>query len=240
MAYFSGFPVTQYRFGNEVNVNAFQNLSAYVDVIDDVKNSAGYYTKYTIREGDRADGLSQKLYGTPEYYWTFWLMNDSIRRNGWPLSYNKVVEKAKEDYPNQVVTTRDLFFDKLLPGTNVTGQTSAAQGKVLKHIPDLGQLVIQVTNNKSFSQGGENITDGTDVVVGVSSSLEYLAAHHYETADKEYVDIDPTVGPGGVLTEITYLDRYDQANNELKEINIIRPESIVDVITAFEEAMAAT
>lgn len=236
MTYFNSFPQITYKFGNEETVNAIQNLSAYVDIIDQTKDNSSLYTKHTILDGDRPDVLSQKLYGNSSYYWTFYLMNDNIRRQGWPLSYNEVVNKAKEDYPNKTIVTRDLMFDKMDVGDTVTGQSSAATGTIVRRNLDLGQLVIKPTNTNSF-QASELISDGTDTVTVASVAEEYNSAHHYEDANKNHADFDPTVGPGVLLTEVTYLDRYVEANNSLREINVIQPSVIIDVVTAFQEAL---
>ncbi len=42
--YFQDFPTLDYRFGNETFTTNFQNIAAYVDVIDTVKDNLSYYT----------------------------------------------------------------------------------------------------------------------------------------------------------------------------------------------------
>ena len=37
MSFFNGFPFTSYKFGNETDVAYIQDISAYVDIIDQVK-----------------------------------------------------------------------------------------------------------------------------------------------------------------------------------------------------------
>lgn len=234
--FFSNFPQVLYNFGNEVDQNAFQNISAYVDVIDQAKNNSTLYTKHTILDGDRPDVLSQKLYGQPYYHWTFYLMNDKLRRQGWPLSYNEVVNKAKADYPNKTLVTRDLFFEKFKVGDTVTGINSAAKATVLRRNLDLGQIVVKPTNSYTFNDG-ELISDGTNQITLTSVSEEYNSAHHYEDGDKNVIDIDPEVGPGALLTEITHLNRYEAANDDLKEIIIIKPSNITEITRIYDQAM---
>ena len=72
-----------------------------------------------------------------------------------------------------------------------------------------------------------------------SSSLEYLSAHHYENVSGEVVDIDPEVGPGAQLTEVTYLDRLFTQNDDLKQIRIIKPSSLNSVVSSFREAVSS-
>ena len=85
MQYFQDFKKLNYRFGNETSFEVFQNITAYADIIDSVKDDAAFYKFEQIYEGFRPDQLSQKLYETPVYYWTFYLLNDDIRQQGWPL-----------------------------------------------------------------------------------------------------------------------------------------------------------
>ena len=68
--------------------------------------------------------------------------------------------------------------------------------------------------------------------------LEYKSPHHYLNSDGERVDIDPAFGPGALLTEVTIEDYYHQQNDKLKEINIIKPESIIEIANLYKEALA--
>jgi hypothetical protein len=237
MAYFQNFPIIEYNFGDEVNANAFQNISAYVDIIDRVKDDAAYYQYYTILNKERPDWLSYKLYGDVRFYWTFYALNDNLRRQSWPIDYNDVVKKAKVDYPNQTAVTRDLIHDKMLKNSTVTGSTSGAVGTVLRRNLDLGQIVIKAQSG-TFLAGEVLTDDASNSITLVSAADEHLSAHHYENADGDTVDFDPTVGPGVILTEVTYLDRLVSANDSVKEIKIIRPDIINDLELAHQEALA--
>ena len=105
MSYFTNVPTAPYSFGSqELPVN-FQNITAYVEVVDRIKSNLAFYENYYILDGDRPDQLSSKLYGTTDYYFMFYMMNDHIRERGWPLSEQRLVEKVKIDYPNTVLTT---------------------------------------------------------------------------------------------------------------------------------------
>ena len=85
MLYFNEFENLTYKFGDEVDTVIFQNLSIYADLIDEIKNNITFLNIHTIQEGFRPDQVSIQLYGTPLYYWTFYLINDDIREQGWPL-----------------------------------------------------------------------------------------------------------------------------------------------------------
>ena len=86
MGYFSNFSPTIYKYGNETNFSLAPNLTQYVDLIDQVKTRDVFLRDYLIPVNERPDQTSFKLYGTADYYWTFFLVNDHIRENGWPLT----------------------------------------------------------------------------------------------------------------------------------------------------------
>ena len=94
-SYFTHFPKVFYKFGDEVDVNISNNLSVYVDLLDQIKNEISFYETFNILDGERPDTVSQNLYGTPNYHWTLYLLNDNIRELGWPLTDQEVEAKAK-------------------------------------------------------------------------------------------------------------------------------------------------
>jgi len=232
--YFNNFPTTTYKFGNETYQSAFQNILTYVDIIDDIKDNLDFYQLYTI-QNERPDQLSYKLYDNPEFYWTFFLMNDHIRRQGWPLNGQAIQNRAMKVFSNTTVTTKDPLVDVFAIGDTVEGVSSVVTGSVVRRNSDLGQVVISGT--KKFITG-ELLEDvnGNRILID-SFSEEYNSAKEYIGGDGLYVDFDPAVGPGSLLTEITYLDYYKNENDKLKEIRVLKPQAINSVIVAFKEAV---
>ena len=146
MAYFRNFPLIPYFFGNEISATQFQNLTSYIDLIDQVADDASFYEKYEIKDGERPDALSYKLYGTSEYYWMFYLLNENIRRQGWPLTLQEIQTKSREYYPNKVITTSDPMHDRMYKGDIVIqGSLSnpSSIGIILEKKLDLGQLIVK-------------------------------------------------------------------------------------------------
>lgn len=240
MTYFRKTRNVSYKFGDETSTVDFPNIAAYTDVIDKLKANTNLYTKYSIQEGDRPDQVSSLLYEDHQYYWTFFLLNDHVRRSGWPLSNSELLLKAQDLYPNTTLVVRSILTDTFPTGTTIQGNASGVSAKILRKNIDLGQIVVE--GSKAF-QAGETIryTDAEGTVITdtvYSKSAEYLSAHHYEE-DEEYVDIDPESGPGALLTEKTYFDRLSDANEELKSINVIKPESIYTIAQIFYSAMAS-
>jgi len=241
MLYFNEFENLTYKFGDEVDSVIFQNLSTYVDLIDEIKNNITFLNVHTIQEGFRPDQVSIQLYGTPLYYWTFYLINDDIREQGWPLIRSELDEYIKKILPNTTLTTRDDdLANKFKVGQTITGGTSGQSGKIIKRNLDLGQIIVE--GDVSFTTTGElfsstNSSGTLETLSSVSSSKEYQSASHYVNGDGEIVDIDPTSAPGALLTEKTHEDVYFSVNENLRQIKIIKPSQIANVVSSFKRAL---
>jgi len=241
--FFTNYPRTLYQFGTEQSATAIQNISVYVDIIDQIKDNINFYETTEIQDGERPDTLSQELYGTVRYYWTFYLLNDNIREKGWPLTIQEIRARAIEDYPNVVLTTRDgnTLIEHFQVGDTIIGQTSGATGVILKRNLDLGQIFIKPINGLTFIST-EVIRDNSDPefpqsVQLVSAVNEYNAIHHYEDGNGVWTDIDPFSAPSVLLTPVTYLDRYQSANDELRKIKVIKRSAINQIAKAYQEAL---
>jgi len=253
MSYFRNTPNALYRFGNNEKSILFQDISRYADTIDAIKDDVTAYTKYTILENMRPDQVSFELYGNPQYYWTFFLMNDNIREQGWPLSQTELLTQCQRDFPGTVLVTstnlvQDLFTgtgvlrDKILSGVTLIGQTSGVIAEVDHIHYDLGLIVVKGT--KSFL-AGEFVYLSTDINVGFTASsvvAEYLSTHHWEDANGNYVDLIGDDGivdiTGGALnTEITNYDNYIRVNDSLKEIKVLKRGIVGQVSDAIKTAI---
>lgn len=240
MTYFRDFPRVLYTFGNEAMPDAIEDISIYADTLDQIRDAVGLYQDYYIQAGERPDQVSFKLYESSNFHWTFFLMNPKLRECGWPLSQQKVNEKAVHDYKATVMTTRTRLSDKFKIGQTVQGLTSGAEAKIHHRNLNLGQVWISDITDTFLA--GETVTSTnangvTESILLHSISAQYNAAHHYENGDKEWTDIDPEVGPGAQLTEITWLNRLVEKNESLRSIRVLDNRSILEVTQAFREAI---
>jgi hypothetical protein len=167
--FFQPFEKIYYKFGDEATNSLFQNLTQYVDIIDQIKSQQAFYEDYTIKSGDRPDTLSTQLYGDPKYYWTFFLLNDDLRESGWPLRNEEVLKATKEFYPHRVVTINsDISSSEggydFRVGRHVTGNTSGTFGDIIKRNLDLGQLIIDTQHSvEPIVEGSPELTYVLDV-----------------------------------------------------------------------------
>lgn len=238
--YFKFFPMTQYKFGDETDPATFENISIYADAVDQVADTISAYQKYYILPGERPDHVSNKLYGTPDYHWTFYFMNDVVREQRWPVTDARLFDAAVAKYPTKVITTRTKLTDKMKVGQTLTGASSGATATIGKRNLDLGQLFLENVSGDFVASESVNSTNANGVIetlIVFSFADQYNAAHHYENASGETVDIDPEVGPGGLLTEVSYFNRLERLNSANREIIVIKPSLISEVVAAFREAI---
>jgi len=239
MSYFKDFPLQFYSFGNGEESALVQNLTSYVEILDDIKLNSSFYQDYYIQGGERPDQTAFMLYKNPQMHWTLYFMNDKIREQGWPLSNEKVVEKVKSDYPDYVLTTQDSIHSILSVGDTITGAISNAVGLITHKNLDLGQIYVELQGVETFNQGEMVVsdTDITENVVITASTMGHLATHHYEL-DGEYVDLDLTdMSVPTNAVPVTNLEHYVEENDKLKQIRVVKPSSINTIEKLFKEAL---
>jgi len=250
--FFQYFPRTTYKFGDETTDDVIQNLAIYADIVDQVKDERSTYMDYNIVENERPDQVSFKLYRTPNYHWTFYLLNDKLREQGWPVTRAAVLAKAKKDYPNTVLNTRSNlgavkgFFKT---GDRIAGRSSGASADIIHRRLDFGQLIVSNITNGPFTAGELLEVQGTNDVITLETSVsEFNAAHHFEDGNKFITDlgfdsanaaVPGQLLSGSLLTEVTFLERLHNQNDNLKQIRVFKPDTIKLVVDAFREAVAS-
>jgi hypothetical protein len=239
--YFKNFKFVPYSFGNREDPVLFNNLTEYVDIIDKIKQEVSFLNRYTIVGGDRPDSLSFKLYGSIDYYWTFYLMNDDLRYSGWPVDTGGLLEAAISKYPNRTIVTADNLGALFPVGQEIEDDASGAKGTIVKRNLDLGQLVIKLTSGTKFTAGGAAVYTDTDGVIQTltitSETEQYNAIHHYENTSGEQVDVDPFNLNTSGLVPVTFRERMEAKNDSLKQIIVIKPESIDTVVSEFNRLL---
>lgn len=242
MSYFDNFPFVDYKFGNDENSVKFHNLTAYVDIVDQIKDNVSFYEYYNIQDNERPDTLSYLLYNDIKYYWTFFLLNDHLKHYGWPESYQQIVAQARTELSNTTLVSvqENMASSGIQIGSTVTGYVSTATGTVIDVIPDYGQIVVEVTSG-TFRRGGETVfleynNQIVDIPI-ISAQEQYNSVHHYEDPDGNYIDVDYRYlrSLGSEVIPVTYLDHYIAANDRQKSIKIIKPDAIEQVYSAFND-----
>ena len=158
--FFKNFPNEKYDFegqGKFQNIkNIFRSVRALPTFLDEFTN----YKLYDIINGERPDIVSNKLYGRPDFYWTFFVINDFLHDGyrAWPLSQEDLLEYFEKTYEGFVITTNpsptpdsdglddysnNSIAGKFDLGATIFGETSGCKGTLIKKDIDMNQLIIQ-------------------------------------------------------------------------------------------------
>lgn len=253
--YFFNFPLTNYSFGNNEEKVIFQKLNTYIDLFDQARDQITSYQLYNIGEFERPDTVSTQLYGTPNYGWTFFLLNENIRLQGWPLSNLDLYEQAKSYYPNIVLTTTQnlAYVQNIDVGDTVVLFSDTSQSGVVRRIDyDFGQIYIERENFFSVNSG-RIIKENTELSVPLSVPFDsqlrqYNAVHHYEGDSGQYVDILDSVSKQtdintlvfkdtSTLNKVTFTTRLRDENQNLRRIKVIKPGSIEKFVSEFNRLL---
>lgn len=230
MTYFRNFSFVDYKFGNNTTTTPYTNVSQYSTLLDQIEDSSAAYRLIQVQDGERPDQLSQRLYGTTDHYWSFFLLNPVLKEHGWPLSENDLLSKVQNDVPGVCMVffgndtnptsgyTQQITIGKFPVGSTVEGQTSGATGTVYAKNALLGQVFVK--DITGTFQANEVIESGDHTVtVSIVHDPAYLAIHHVQDGNGTNVDVDystdfrgrPAEDPeelGGVFDDPTYPDVY--------------------------------
>jgi|TARA_B110000908_G_C10265703_1_gene463681 hypothetical protein len=242
--YFKNFPKTLYKFGNNEDAVTFQKLSKYVDLIDTVRDDNGTYIEYEIKDFERPDTLSQRLYGKSNYDWTFFLMNERLRETGWPMPLQQLYEVVQtKTFPHYIVKmntgvgTSDLeraeyvslFADKYPVGQEVI--IGNAAGTVVSKNLSVGEITVScdvdVTSTLYLSY-----PDNTNIVSVSSTVYQYEGTHHYTDSTGNEVDLYFDTIPGAKLP-VSNLEYFIAQNDESKRIRVLKTQFADKVVGEF-------
>ena len=100
MSYFSSFNYILYNdFENPSTRIILKNITSRVIKKLSPVDDKNLFYNYTMADGETIETISENLYGTVNYYWTFMLVNDRYDRfYDFPLSYSQLIEAIKEKY----------------------------------------------------------------------------------------------------------------------------------------------
>ena len=252
MSYFKNFETISYDFDGIGIKKDIKNIAQYSTIISKNLDNVAFYSYYNILDGERPDNVSQKLYGTPAYYWLFFIINDGLQ-NYWHDS-PKGSEALRNYVEQEFIGLAAIFdadvpaFGKFVVGGTVSGSLSGATGKVKAIYPTQGYIQIEQdkTSPANFRTAGESITltasnstlsadiakVGNTVTCTSIVKTAYGPAYHIDDGTLERTR-RRTAGTTG----ITHFEEENKLNIDRSRIKVIKPEFVGKVVEAFEQAM---
>ncbi len=237
MSYFKLFPKVDYDINRTGTVQKIVDIYRSVRPLQEFVDSPSLYMKYEIKNGERPDITSQRLYGTPEYYWTFFVVNEFLHDGYkvWPMSQELLLEYLNTEYngfaitcdPNVTPTsdggfqTENSIAGKFQLGETLTGGASGCSGTLVRKNIDLNQLIVQ---NVTLGSGNAAfIGDGNqkETIAGGSTGQEVQShiVYKYVDAPHHYYINETDVVTGATEKRIYTNERFIDDPSPLDEGN---------------------
>jgi len=209
MAFFQQFPKVEYDFNRQGVINNMVDIYRSVRPLQNFVDNTTAYVYYEVRNGERPDIVSRKLYGNQNFYWTFFVVNEALHDGlqTWPMSQEDLFTYIEREYEGYAITTNPVITrdsDGLIvahenslagsvPGTTkgkfqlgetITGGTSGATGTLVKKDLDLNQLIIQNVTGAFIGDPTVVPTNLTERITGSTSGdfVDSYQAYKYAEA----------------------------------------------------------
>jgi hypothetical protein len=188
MPFFQQFPKIPYDFGsNGINTNIV-DLFRFVKANEQYFHEVATYVDYQVRDGERPDIVSNSLYGTPEYYWVFFLINEHLKNgiSGWPMSDQELIQYIADKYPGITIETRpyiardgdgliidqpNSLSDRFLFSETIFGSASSARGIVIDKDIQLSQLKAVTLAQFRLTVAAPVAVTAGDFVIGANYTI---------------------------------------------------------------------
>ena len=263
MPYFKQFPNVDYDINRTGAITPLKDIFRSVRPLPDLIDNFTGYRFYEVINGERPDLVSQRLYGTPDFYWTFFVVNDFLHDGyrSWPMSQEDLYAYINKEYAGNVIEiqtsttdgkTVDSIAGKFQLGEQLVGQTSGCQGKLIKKNTDMNQLIVNNVTTAFIGNMHEAIGNREEIRGATSTDLvntyriwNYADAPYYyytETdAEKKPVTSELHIpGPTGAvdtsdLAYQSYRNFEFERNEERSKIRYVDPNYVEQFVDKFEE-----
>ena len=217
--YFDKFPLVSYNIDRtKFGVNEYTaatNIMVRLRVVREKLNAVFHYYEYTIKAFERPDIIAENVYGNSELHWLVLLTNDIIDPlYGWPLDYDQF-----ENY----------LANKYRQSSSQSNADAIAYAKTNIHHYE---KILKITNTRTnettekrmiiteteYNDLSLPLTEPAPQVITVGSDIMYI--YEWKTSQ-------------------TYYDWEDAANEKKRNIKLIKPAYIQQIMYEFDTLMKA-
>ncbi len=256
MSFFRQFPKIGYDFelnGVKQNVvDIFRHVKPIQEFIDNYTE----YRFYEVENGERPDVVSERIYGSTKYYWTFFIVNDFLHDGyrAWPMSQEDLHQYIDEEYNGYAIVTRaeinpnNSIAGRFQIGETIQGNNSGAKGTLFRKNLDNNQLIVRDMQNNNAYEEEETIQGNTSNDFVVSSQIfKYADApyYYYKTGDTKKrpqtnaLHIQGAKHGDGELSFTTYRQYEYDLNETRSTIRVVDPNYIGRFAETFEKLLNA-
>ena len=203
--YFSFFPKTFYKPTDEgTSLDVVTNIMTRFKLEENLKSNSSVYYKYKIEDGDTPEILAQKVYGDVERHWIILLFNNII--------------DPQYDWPLNTITLNNYINNKYSANANtIIGETGIMWSR--SNIHSYYKEITTTYNNKP-----DTITIQLDsgTYANTVAETSYITLSTGEQIKKEVTKLSKS-----------YYEYEDEQNENKREIKLLKPEFVLDLIQEF-------
>jgi len=210
--YFDKFPILSYldSFGPVARRKLVTDILTRVQISTQGKEDSSFFVSYDLKDGDRPENISDRLYDTPEYFWVVLLVNDALNPYyDLPLDIVSLENYAKKKYFGKYFYLVDASDNKKLSGltfaadetifsstTNIDDfgvrqEKFSVRARIVEHEPSLSRIRVDAGEHTYFTEGqligiykGDNIEQAK--IKRIEDGLHAL--HHFETGTGDHIN----------------------------------------------------
>lgn len=236
--YFRHFPRIDYDIDGSGTFVNLPSITSFASVkTKKLLDNVAFYSYYNVSDGDRPDNVSEKLYGTPKYYWTFFLVNDELKNyyDDWPKGNAVFRDWVEDKYTTLAAITSaqggsdDTIHGKFDIGEVVQGAVSGATGYLIGKYPTQGFIEIEPIAGTFAEQEGIQGVTSADFISTEKIVKKSRAPHHHIDLSTDEITMRRTAGTRAV-TYYEYEEEKELANSRIR---VIKPEFIRKVVDEF-------
>ena len=255
MAFFNQFPNRTYDLKRDGSLVNIQDLFRNVDVNEQLIDKVSAYQFYKIKDGERPDQASFRLYQNAGYYWTFFIVNDDLKNGykNWPKSYQQLQDFVKQEYTDYaILELKPDDFSKVAAISNFTSLSLGFQynsplgqnespanvlGTIHKIDLDTHQLWIKNPSTRLINSLNGKTNHETYKIFDTSDGDNFSPAFqpqdgwgYGDNATAYYKDANGKrigIYDSPKPSRVTYREFEDEENESLRSIRIVKPDQIV-------------
>tara|TARA_B100000287_G_scaffold261920_1_gene246467 strand:- start:7185 stop:7991 length:807 start_codon:yes stop_codon:yes gene_type:complete len=263
--FFKQFPKVSYDFNQSGVKQDMVDIFRSIRPLPAFINQSTGYRFLEVQNGERPDLVSRRLYGVPDYYWTFFVVNDHLHDgyNAWPMSQEDLFDYINKQYEGYVVEVNPTLVGgvhsnslsgKFKIGETITGLTSNATGTLKRKNADMCQLVIQdvtgvfigdptaINNSTELVRGGTTLDSVDTYRVFKYADAPYKYYLETDTANKEPVTNALHIPGTDSVSDsdcayVTYRTYEFEKNEERSKIRYVHPNYIGQFVDKFKKLL---
>jgi len=224
--YFDKFPVLNYfqQFGTESRFRIVTDIIRRVKIDAYGKDESTFFIKYDTQDGDTPEIISDRLYGTSDYFWVVLLVNEALNPYyDISLGYSALDSSIKRKYFGKYFYLTDINDDKQISGLTfnindtiwhttgsadsygITQEYFSLRARVVDHDPTYARILVDGGGSaeyQAFEVGDYiGIYKGDDPATAKITRIEdgIYGLNHFETATGGYIDPLSAISDGTPL-----------------------------------------